>query len=169
MQLTPKAIEQCQELGLAGFPGKDQLTIADMSECCGWDKQPYFELVRGEEETGPGMIQQQPCAPQCEQSIWNIQHQVFCAARFLRYLRDSAPPNVKVTLAMLICRYNHGAAHPLCKDNETAKNEDRYTRGVLDCLSHIGEKFEPGEPNVVFPPAKSIRPLPEPDGSIRPL
>jgi RHS repeat-associated protein len=150
MQLTPAAIKQCQGFKPPMLPPPGELTTDDV-ECCQWKNQPRFELTR-EKPTDPWSLKETPCPKKCRNSIWNIGNQVFCAARYLRYIRDAHSETVSI--GMLICRYHFGLGSPNCKDD--AKSDDQaYVKSVLECMEHLGDKYDPKDPNVVRPPKEA--------------
>ena len=151
MQLTRTgAIAQCQKMGIL-----KTFDVAESSEdrrkkCCSLACQPRCGLLtitlRGVFYLLP--YEECKCCEGCEDSIWNIDNQIRCAAAYLRYLRDSRKGTV--TLPMLICMYNRGLAAVDCQNDASARKVD-YVRSVLECLGHL-DQMKPNVSGAVSPP-----------------
>jgi hypothetical protein len=112
-------------------------------KCCAFACQPRCEKNdKGE------CVTARKCCEGCEDSIWNIEKQIECAAAYLQHLRDGR--SEKVTLAMLICMYNKGAGAEDCQSDGSARKVE-YVKSVLECLGGL-DKFKPGDPGVITPP-----------------
>ena len=147
------ALAQCQKWGM--FPKNIDFSDEQRKKCCDWKKQPRFRItaVGGGRRVYVFTSKERKCAKGCEESIWNIEKQAECAARYLQSLRDG--PKGTVTLAMMICRYNLGPGHVQCKDDKSSRKW-HYTKSVLECLGEL-EKVNPDDPDpkIAHPPDES--------------
>lgn len=130
MQLTKTgAIGQCVKDGVLRRTKPVEFTDSRRNQCCGIDKQPHYK--KGEDGK---VVKDRDCAKGCEDSIWNIENQVKCAAHYLRYLRDKQ--NETWTLEMMLCQYNKGTGAAHCQKHKTAK-DDNYVKEVMECLNNL--------------------------------
>jgi len=137
------ALRLCQGEGF--FQKSPDSTADEKKRCCGWDKQPKC----GKDKNGkPKEVD--PCAEECEKSLYNIKNQICCAARYLQSLRDSFKRTVPQ--GEMICKYHKGdgpEGRRLCEEGKWKDNS--YTKSVLECLGKMDEVKE-GDKDVVWPP-----------------
>jgi hypothetical protein len=144
------AIAQCQKLGILKPFDASEFGEARKKKCCSFECQPRcgYVVITVWALTYISSYEQCRCCEGCEDSIWNIDNQIKCAAAYLQWLRDST--RQKITLPMLICRYNKGPGSPDCRTDESSRRVG-YVKDVLECLGEFG-KLKPGDPGVVTPP-----------------
>jgi len=143
MQLTKTgALGQCVKDGILKKIDESEFTDERRKQCCGINEQPRFT------KDDEGKIKRsKDCATGCDESIWNVENQIKCAAHYLRWLRDKQ--RGKWTLEMMLCQYNKGTGAEHCKTHKTAK-DDPYVKEVMECLQNL-DSAKPS-PGVVSPP-----------------
>jgi len=146
MQLTKDGgIAECQRLGI--FPKEVDYSEEHRKKCCPWSSQPRIcKNEKGEYE------RERVCAEGCENSIWNVEKQIECAAALLKGARDAIAGDT--TLEQMLCVYNRGTRDPRCKNPEKAKDVP-YVKEVMECLGNIDKIPPTPGPDVVVPPEAS--------------
>jgi RHS repeat-associated protein len=164
---NPGATAECQRIG--ALPPEGQLDYGDKGEegrkspthCCQWRNQPRFGYFQRDKTWYLGRITE--CLKGCENSIWNVENQIKCAAAYMLSLVNSVSPHVSLT--MLICAFHKGQGSlgigppaGACSSDKAAVDNDKdgYVTSVLECLQNLGKKHDPKDPTIVRPPEGSI-------------
>ena len=134
------AIAECQAMGVL----PTNLSF-DKEECCKWECQPKICHLNGDPDQG--WVREKCACDGCEDSVWNIENQMKCAAAYLRRILTSVPE--KVSLGRMLCEYNEGLGDPDCLDPNYVANKD-YVVQIQECLSNLSQA-NPGAPGVIVP------------------